>query len=65
VQYPTLKDLKAAFDDGTLDELTSHLTLDNDDTSVYTSSGVQVFGMHPAQVLEEALDLLEIPYDNA
>jgi hypothetical protein len=67
--YETLKDLKAAYDSGAVprDEA---LTIDNDTTSVYVPKGDdeddydEVFEMHPGTLLEQALDLLGIPWDH-
>jgi hypothetical protein len=40
------------------------LTLDNDDAHAY-QGGECVFRMHPADVMEQALNLLRIPHQEA
>jgi hypothetical protein len=57
LKYKTVAELKQAYVTG---EITEPLYLDNDHTSVY-HDGEPVFGMHPGDVLEQALRLLEIP----
>jgi hypothetical protein len=42
------------------------LMIDNDDTHVYDpeeEDGPPIFEMHPAELLEQALDLLGIPHE--
>jgi hypothetical protein len=65
----TLDELIAAYKSG---ELTDPLTIDNDNTYVYTQTGpdeyedwTQVFAMHPIELLEQALGKLGIPHENA
>jgi len=70
-KYKTLAELKAAYDSGELSK-DNPVTLDNDSTSVYTEGdeendigGECVFSEHPADLMEQALDLLGIPWENA
>ena len=60
--YPTLKSLQEARQAGKVPAAAT-IVLDDDDTFVYVGTG-NVFSMHPAQLLEEALDLLGIPHEN-
>ena len=72
--YKTLKQLKTAIDSGKL-RLTKHdaLTIDNDSTYLYLGQEAEdggtgrecVFSCHPAHLMEQALDLLGIPWENA
>lgn len=56
----TLSELRDAYVAG---RLTDPLWIDNDETFAYQDDGeVEVFSMHPAQLLEECLDLLGIPH---
>jgi hypothetical protein len=70
--YKTLAELKAAYDRG---DVKASLTLDNDQTSIYDYTGdgdpetdedpnawQKVFDMHPDDLLQQALDLLGIPW---
>lgn len=41
------------------------LTVDNDDSYAYDQAEQLVFRMHPADLLEQALDLLGIPHQDA
>jgi len=72
--YTTLKELKDALDSkelvlGKLDKL----IIDNDSTDLYTQDPnsddeddtIEVFSLHPQNLLEEALELLGIPWGNA
>jgi hypothetical protein len=62
--YQTLADLKQAVDSG---EVSGTMTLDNDEAFLYTDGddGVEVFRMHPYDLLRQALDLLGIPHEEA
>jgi hypothetical protein len=60
VKINTLKGLQVAYVNGALSR-DEPLTVDNDSTYVYTDNGVE-FEMHPADLLEQALDLLGIPH---
>jgi hypothetical protein len=65
MKYATLADLKAAYDSGELSRANS-LVLDNDYVAVYDTGGGAVYeGDGPAALIEEALDLLGIPHENA
>lgn len=60
----TLAELKAAYDSGEILR-DNKLYLDNDSTSLYLGeTGPAAFSMHPEELLEQALDLLGIPYDH-
>jgi hypothetical protein len=67
MKYTTLKELKKALDQG---EIQVHpgngdcLMVDADSTYFYLDDEV-VFRMHPSDLLEEALKLLCIPWENA
>lgn len=54
MRYETLAELRAAYKEG---QVSAPLTIDNDDTHAYSGGGC-VFRMHPAELLEQALDLL-------
>jgi hypothetical protein len=68
-RYDTLQQLRDAYAQGAV---TAPLMLDNDATSVYQPApddpddlrGEDVFGMHPADVLDQALSLLGIPHES-
>jgi hypothetical protein len=62
VRYETLADLKGAYERGEVSDLDSVMAVDNDSCRVRAGGSV-VFDMHPATVLEQALDLLEIPHE--
>lgn len=71
-RYKTLKELKAALDSGDLELKQSYdrLIIDNDNCSLYLHSAdvedaTCIFSVHPADLLEQALDLMGIPWDNA
>lgn len=57
--YETLADLVAAVREG---KVTAPLRLDNDNASVYEGDE-KVFEMHPAELLEQALDLLQVRWE--
>ena len=59
--YKTLAELYGAYQAG---KITSPLILDNDDTAVYDDASDRVFGMHPDDVLRQALGILNIPFDD-
>ena len=66
-KYETLEALKAAYDRG---DLSAPLMLDNDTASVcagedgtMSDDAGEVFEMHPAELLEKALTLLGIPWE--
>lgn len=66
MKYKNLAELKAACEAARAaraEEL-PYLVIDNDDTHVY-QGGECVFRMDPAEVLEQALDLLAIPHEEA
>ena len=69
-KYKSLAQLKAAYDSGELAR-EDFLMLDNDCTTVYRDRGddgaqEQVFdGGFPSRLLEEALTMLGIPWENA
>jgi hypothetical protein len=68
LQYETLAELQQGYKSG---EKLDPITLDNDQTTVYTSDADDdedsecVFELHPDQLLEQALDLLGIPHQGA
>jgi hypothetical protein len=55
-----LQELAAAYQAGTV---TAPLMLDNDQTTVYQGDD-EVFEMHPADLIEQALTLLGIPWEH-
>ena len=62
--YTTLKELKEALDKGEIQldpERGEYLTLESDITYLYVDDEC-VFRMHPSDLIEEALDLLGIPW---
>lgn len=62
--YKTLTEVVAAFKSGELGETTeSFAWLDNDDVSIYKGDE-KVYQTHPYQLLEDALDLLGIPWEH-
>lgn len=76
-QYKTLAELKAAFDSGELKREDCMMILDNDCTPTYDrgewdeetedwTKDDLIFNSHgPSCLLEEALTLLNIPWENA
>lgn len=67
MKYKTLKELKKALDKGEIQlnpEGGDCLIVDGDSTYFYLDDEV-VFRMHPSDLLEEALSLLGIPWENA
>jgi len=58
-QYRTLRELREALAAGTV---RGPLLIDSD--AVYTLAGDGDFEMHPADLLEQALDLLGIPHEH-
>lgn len=72
-KYKTLKDLKVALDSGELKLKAprDRLVIDNDVCFLYLHSeededdATCVFRLHPADLLEQALELMGIPWDNA
>lgn len=69
--YKTLQKLREALHAGEVNPALI-LVIDNDSCAAYVpgvngdeDDSVKVFDMHPAQLLEEALDLLDIPHENA
>jgi hypothetical protein len=65
VKYKTLRELQQACDQARAEgQEPPVLTLDNDDTHAY-QDGECVFRMHPADLIEQALDLLGIPRQEA
>ena len=56
----TLAELREAYARG---EVTDPVMLDNDQVTAYVN-GDRVFDSHPEQLLEDALDLLGIPWDH-
>ncbi len=66
-RYITLKELKEALDKGEIKsnpESGDCLTLESDITCFYADDEC-VFRMHPSDLIEEALDLLGIPWQIA
>lgn len=68
--YSTLEDLHVAYKTGKVPR-TEPLTLDDDVAFVYVGdedgdgdNAECVFRMHPDLILQEALDLLDIPHDH-
>jgi hypothetical protein len=62
--YATLEELQKAYKGARLGE---SLQLDNDTTHVYAGPDDDaecVFEMHPAELLEQALNLLHIPWEH-
>ena len=65
--YTTLEQLKAAYDRGDID---APVFIDNDSTTVYQEYDESapdsecVFEMHSGTLLEQALQLLGIPWDS-
>jgi len=59
-KYKTLAELRDAYASG---KVTDPLMLDNDDTFVYQGDE-EVYQSHPAQLLEDALDLLGVPHEH-
>jgi len=58
----TLQELAGAYKTGTV---TAPLMLDNDSTSVYDEAAdATVFEMHPADLIEQALTMLGIPWEH-
>ena len=67
MKYKTLKELKKAIDQGEIQlnpEGGDCLLVDADSTYFYLDDEV-VFRMHRSDLLEEALNLLGIPWENA
>ncbi len=69
-KYKTLAELNQAYRQG---EVTEALMLDNDDASVWIGEDSEddlagtvqlAYESHPTQLLEDALDLLGIPWDH-
>ena len=63
-RYKTLKELKEALDNGEIEldpERGDYLTVESDSTYFYLDDEC-VFRMHPTDLIEEALDLLGIPW---
>lgn len=67
MKYRTLKELKEALDNGEIElnqESDEGLTLESDIAYFYIDDEC-VFRMHPSDLIEEALDLLGIPWQIA
>lgn len=67
MKYKTLKQLKKAIDSGEIQLNAGEgdgLIVEGDSTYFYLDDEV-VFRMHPSDLLEEALNLLGIPWENA
>jgi hypothetical protein len=67
MKYKTLMELKKALDKGEIQlnpEGGDCLIVDSDSTYFYLDDEC-VFRMHPSDLLEEALNLLGIPWENA
>ena len=63
-RYATLSDLHNAFQAGHISQKQGYfLILDNDSVSLWDNDG-EVFEIHPEQLLRDALDLLDIPWEN-
>ena len=72
MKYQTLQELRKAYKSGELDKKNSPLVIDNDSVTVYEDDdgdeegdSVCVYRSHPATLLEDALNLLGIPWENA
>lgn len=61
MKHKTLTALIEAYKRG--DGLTGPIRLDNDTTDVYANHE-KVFSMHPVELLEQALDLLGVPWEH-
>lgn len=59
-EIKTLAELRSAYIGG---RVTAPVMLDNDDVSVYQDDR-EVYGSDPDQLLEDALDLLGIPWEH-
>lgn len=72
VRYETLAELKAAYDSGELSKLKYKVWLDNDDASILAEDDIttdgdtdtHIFEVHPEDLLEQALDLLGVPWEH-
>lgn len=73
-KYKTLKELVTAIKTKELDIPGLTLTIDNDNCSMWhyvedenfdLTEDTLYFNCHPAKLLEDALDLLGVPFDNA
>ncbi|RLB28208.1 MAG: hypothetical protein DRG87_09820 [Deltaproteobacteria bacterium] len=67
MKYKSLKELKEALDKGEIQANPANgdcLIVDSDSIYFYLDDEC-VFRMHPSDLLEEALDLLGIPWENA
>jgi hypothetical protein len=62
MEYTTLKELKDAKDSGELKLANNKIVIDNDQVFLYVDD-IKVFDMHPADLLEQALDYLELPHE--
>jgi hypothetical protein len=61
MKYDTLRQLHDAIQAGEVKD--AAIGIDNDVTAMY-AGGKKVFEMHPADLLEQALDLLGIPHEH-
>ena len=65
MKYKTLKELRKAYKSGELDRDADPLVLDNDCSMVYHNGERVYFGDMPEDTLRDALDLLNIPWEDA
>lgn len=63
-KYKTLEQLQEAYANGTIDKR-NKLVLDNDNCTLYVGMDCLYWGGGPSELIEEALDLLKIPWENA
>lgn len=61
-KYETLADLREAVADGQAPGMV--LRLDNDEAYAVSEEGEDLFSMHPAELLEQALDLLGVRHES-
>jgi hypothetical protein len=63
MKYRTLADLINAYHSGELSHRADKLTIDNDSVYVYDGYN-ETFEMHPHDLLRQALDLLQVPWED-
>jgi hypothetical protein len=65
MKYATLAELREAYRFPEGNGRPEPLSIDNDSAAAWDEDGeVKVFEMHPAQLMEEALALLGIPFEH-